>query len=355
LLQPIFAARYLIEILNKILLDMGAADIANKPMVFNYQQEDYEKWVKRFGSHIKAETFENRVQYPENFATGYAMAKIIDDGLSYRVVNYTLNTDLEYRRLPVDDLQVMIYFYELNFEGTVYCKTGKTVIEASDKYYSVALMTNSLTHQNLILKKGTSVKGLSIQITAGWLKNNITHLTPEKLAFIMQKECVLDFITAKQRKILSNIYENAAESHLPDLFIKSRVLRLTEQFLDNLCNRGISEMPASTNQKDFQALVKVEHILTQKYNEGFPSIELLAKTAYMSESKLKNLFKKAYGMAIYQYYQKNRMHKAKEFLKAQKHSVSQVGTMLGYQNLSNFSVAFKKEFSFLPSEYHEVV
>jgi AraC-like DNA-binding protein len=334
---------------------MNALNTLNKPLVFNYKQGDYEQWVKNFGNHIKAATFEDRVQYPENFADGYAKAKIIDAGLSYRVVNYTLNTDLEYRRSPADNLQLMIYFYELNFEDTLYCKTGKTVIEASDKYYSVALMTNSLTTQNFILKKGTVVKGLSVQITEEWLRSNIPQLTPEKLAVIMQKECVIDFISAKQRKILSDIYENATESHLPDLFIKSRVLRLTEQFLDNLCNRGLIEMPAFASQKDFQALVKVEHILMERYNQDFPSIESLAKTAYMSESKLKNLFKKAYGMAIYQYYQKNRMHKAKEFLRARKHSVSQVGIMLGYQNLSNFSVAFKKEFSFLPSEYHEVV
>jgi AraC-like DNA-binding protein len=333
---------------------MNTLNLSNKPMIFNYQQEDYEKWLKKFGNHVKAATLEDRVEYPENFANGYAKAKIIDTGLSYRVVNYTLNTDLEYRRSAVDDLQLMIYFYELNFEDHVYCKTGKTVIEASDKYYSVALMTNSLTNQNFMLKKGTAVKGLSIQITQEWLSNNIPGLTPEKLAIIMQKECVMDFITAKQRKILSDIYESASESHLPDLYVKSRVLRLTEQFLDNLCNRGLSEMPAATNQKDFQALIKVEHLLMEKYNEDFPSIETLAKTAYMSESKLKNLFKKAYGMAIYQYYQKNRMHKAKEFLRSRKHSVSQVGAMLGYQNLSNFSVAFKKEFNFLPSQYHEV-
>ncbi len=333
---------------------MNVLNTINKPLIFNYKQVDYEEWVKNFGSHIKAETIEDRLQYPKNFADGYAKAKIIDDGLSYRVVNYILNTDLEYRRSPIDDLQLMIYFYEISFEDAAYCKTGKTIIEANDKYYCVALMTNSFTTQNFILKKGTTVKGLSVQITKEWLSNNIPHLTPEKLAVIMQKECVIDFITAKQRKILYDIYENATESHLPDLFIKSRVLRLTEEFLNNLCSRGLSEMPVATNQKDFQALVNVEHLLIQKYNEDFPSIESLAKSAYMSESKLKNLFKKAYGMAIYQYYQKNRMHRAKEFLRNRKHSVSQVGTMLGYQNLSNFSVAFKKEFNFLPSEYQEV-
>jgi hypothetical protein len=57
-----------------------------------------------------------------------------------------------------------------------------------------------------------------------------------------------------------------------------------------------------------------------------------------------------FGMGMYEYYQKNRMHRAKDLILTRKHSVTAVGTMLGYQNLSNFSNAFKKEFNFLPSE-----
>jgi AraC-like DNA-binding protein len=70
----------------------------------------------------------------------------------------------------------------------------------------------------------------------------------------------------------------------------------------------------------------------------------------MSESKLKKLFKQSFGMGLYEYYQKNRMHRAKEFILSAKYSISQVGSKLGYQNLSNFSAAFRKEFHCLPSE-----
>ncbi|GAB2826788.1 helix-turn-helix domain-containing protein [Ferruginibacter profundus] len=334
---------------------MNALNIAGKPLVFNYYQEDYEKWVTNFGNHIKATTLADRIAYPENVAAGYAKAKTIEPGLSYRIVNYTLHTDLECLRTPSKELHLMLYFYEVQFDEKVYCKTGGTVIESNDKYYSIALMTNSLTHQHLQLKKGTIVKGLSVQLSEAWLKENIKDLTPEKLEMIKQKDCVTDFISAKQRSILNDIFISSEQSLLPGLFIKSRVLRLTEQFLTRLCHRGLTSMPEFANPKDFQAIVKVERLLSKNLTAGFPSVETLAKTAYMSESKLKKLFKKAYGMAVYQYYQKNRMHKAKELLCSREHSISQVGTMLGYQNLSNFSVAFKKEFSYLPSEIQQVL
>ncbi len=330
-----------------------ANDIATKPMVFNYQMEDYEKFVQKLGNQIKATNVQNQIEYPEEFADGYTKAKILEPGLSYRLANYTLNTDIECTRVPTEEFQLILNFYEYTSENTLYCKIGNTIIENNDKYYKLALMTNSHTYQHLKLKKGTAANGLSIQITEAWLKNNITNLTEEKLAAIKQKECLIDFISAKQRKILSDIFNSA--SNLPELFVKSRVLRLAEHFLNNICKRGLSEMPEFTSKKDFNALIKVEHQLLQSCSAEFPSIEALAKAAYMSESKLKKLFKQAYGMAIYQYYQKNRMHKAKELLVSKKYSITQVGTMLGYQNMSNFSVAFKKEFNYLPSDYRQVV
>jgi AraC-like DNA-binding protein len=76
--------------------------------------------------------------------------------------------------------------------------------------------------------------------------------------------------------------------------------------------------------------------------------------ALMSATKLKNIFKKAFGMSMYEYYQKNRMHKAKELLCSGKYSVSQVGVMIGYRNLSNFSNAFKKEFNYLPKDFNKI-
>lgn len=324
-------------------------------MSFNYQQGDYESWVKDLGTQLQTENLTDSIQYPNHIATGYTKAKNIEPGLSYRITNYTLNADIELKRVPSENFQLLIYFYELQYNEKPYCKSGDTILEIPDEFFSAILVTHSLSPQEMLFKKGTVVKGLSIQIDEQWLNTNLLHFSPEKMQLLREKDYLVDFITAKQRKILHDIFDSeTVTTYLPDLFIKSRVLRITEQFLTALCKSGMHNIPQFTNQKDFQALLKVEHLLSKYYTAEFPSIESLAKTAYMSESKLKKLFKKAYGMAPYEYYQKNRMHKAKELLRSRKHSVSQVGTMLGYQNMSNFSSAFKKEFDCLPSQAHEI-
>ncbi len=57
-----------------------------------------------------------------------------------------------------------------------------------------------------------------------------------------------------------------------------------------------------------------------------------------------------YGMPIYEYYQKNRMMRAKALLQEEKHAIKQVGIMVGYTNLGHFAASFRKEFGILPSE-----
>jgi AraC-like DNA-binding protein len=131
-------------------------------------------------------------------------------------------------------------------------------------------------------------------------------------------------------------------------------MRLLEGFLESVFKRDLVETTLSISSKDFESILKIEGLLLENYGEVFPKIEKLARMAFMSESKLKKIYKQAFGMGLFEYYQKNRMHKAKELLNTGDYTVSQVGNLLGYQNLSNFSNSFKKEFNRLPRDYHQL-
>jgi AraC-like DNA-binding protein len=134
----------------------------------------------------------------------------------------------------------------------------------------------------------------------------------------------------------------------------NRVLRLLEGFLENILKYGISGNTFPTSPGDVQNLLKVESYLLDNYSSGFPSIEKLARMSCMSATKLKAIFKKAFGMGMYEYYHTNRMHKAKELLSSGLYSISDVGDMIGYQNLSNFSNAFRKKFNCLPKDFNKI-
>jgi AraC-like DNA-binding protein len=72
--------------------------------------------------------------------------------------------------------------------------------------------------------------------------------------------------------------------------------------------------------------------------------------AMMSSTKLKKRFKEVYGMKLYEFYNHNRLQKARELLESGQSSVKEVAYKIGFANLSNFSKAYKKAFGILPKE-----
>lgn len=320
---------------------------------YSYNQADLKPWLQHFSSQFNVELLDNRFEYPENFATGYAKVHLIEHGFSYRLVNYKLNTDFEFKCQPATDFSLIIYFYQINSSDKILFEVGENHIETDGKAYRAIVMTNSRLKQKLVLKNGTEVKGLTIQLSEQWLTEKIKMSDPKNYDLLKQNNFIQDVITAKFQKILADIF-NHEDSSMPSLFINSRVLRLLEGFLENLLKRNLVEPMLNISSKDFESILKIEGLLLENYGEVFPKIEKLARLALMSESKLKKIYKQAFGMGLYEYYQKNRMHKAKELLNSGEYTVSQVGTMLGYHNLSNFSASFKKEFNQLPRDHQQL-
>src|SRR6185312_10894228 len=329
----------------------------NKDTYLKYQSSvsNLDDWLNKFSRHLKVESGNNEIKYPQNFASGFAKIYTIEPGLSYRIVDYDINTDFIFNREPSDKFFLIIYFYQYTNVERLFVSIDDVIITDTDENaFSAVLMTNSLAHQILELSKGTNVKGLTIQLTEEWLKEKIQDSGTSHYKMFKEKKVFKDFLNAKTKKLLNEIFTRNTESVTPLLYINTRVLRLLEEFLANMLRRNLREFSSGLSSKDFQSVSKIERILLESYASDFPKIEKLARIALMSETKLKNIFKKAFGMGLYEYYQKNRMHKAKEFLSMNRYSVSDVGAMIGYVNLSNFSSAFKKEFGHLPKNCDKI-
>jgi AraC-like DNA-binding protein len=332
-----------------------SADKKKKPVNFISRHSDLKEWIRDFSSHLNADPDKNVIIYPQSFGTGFAKVYSIESGLNYRIVDYQLNTDFIFTREPSDKFYLILYFYlYTNCQKLSLFINDKIIVDCEEENYSTFLMTNSLVSQRLQLAKGTYVNGLTIQLTEEWLKAKIVNPDTANYTLFKQKNVFQTFLNAKSQKLLAEIFADNTGLASPQLYINNRVLRLLEDFLENILKNGISGNAFPPSSKDVHSILKVESILLEACNSEFPSIEKLARMALMSATKLKNIFKKAFGMSMYEYYQKNRMHKAKELLCSGKYSVSQVGVMIGYRNLSNFSNAFKKEFNYLPKDFNKI-
>lgn len=317
---------------------------------------ELEEWIRDFAQHLETSPEKNVVEYPEEFASGYAKVGKVDDGLTYRIVNYRLNSDFLFQRKPAADFYLIIYFYKYkNCRRLELDINRRQVLVNKDADYSSLLMTNSFASQKLKLTKDTMVQGVTIQMTEEWLVKNLNSTTKVNLDLLKKKDVLQSLIKPSYDNLMDEIFEKNPRSHFPELFLLRRVAGLLELFFDEIFRNGLDAnvLPAST--QDVHSLLRVQEYLLERYDQPFPTIPTLARMAMMSESKLKQVFKKAFGMSLFEYFQQNRMLRAKDMLMSDLHSVTEVGTMLGYHNLSNFSAAFKKEFGVLPKNADKAV
>ena len=318
---------------------------------------DLQNWLLDFSAHLKTETdsAEEVINLPENFANGFAKVIELEKGLTYRMVNYKLNTDFYFKSEPAEEFYLIIFFYQYSSCKHLQLKINdQMIVDSTDEKYSSLLMTNSLTVQELFVSKGTNVQGLTLQITEDWLKEKIAQPATANYSLFKERDIFQSFLNPKSQKLLNEIFADDLPSNLPALYINNRILRLLEGFLEKILSYGLSGDSFPSSDKDAQNILRIESYLLENYDQEFSSIEKLARMAFMSPTKLKKIFKSAFGVGMYEYYQRNRMHKAKELLNSGEYSVSQVGDMIGYQNLSNFSNAFKKEFNYLPKDYDKI-
>ena len=137
---------------------------------------------------------------------------------------------------------------------------------------------------------------------------------------------------------------------MSDFSMKILCLDLMNSFFTSIVNMPVAVAEDKINETDRRHLANAERMLVNALTTHFPGIDIIATTVHMSPTKLKTLFKKVYGNSMMQYYQEKQILLALNILKAGKISVKEVANNLGYDNHSNFTLAFKKVHNFLPSE-----
>jgi AraC-like DNA-binding protein len=324
---------------------------------YAYTLNDYRAWLKGFARLLKLRVIEKKMQIPPQLGDGYIFAATINPDISYIILNFSLNDDMVFFRKKSQDYGLNLAFNQV--EVSDYFKVSEpndTIIDRSPRRSNIFL---SSTNYEMEITYSRSSRLQSVAVLFG----------PEFIRKCVKKDILLDImlytgqrlsnvnkvpINFEYRQLLDEIFTTDTQSPISNLVLQNRILLLTEKFLHTFLEKGFSiNEPArkiKEKEKDIRALKEVEDILTNSDLEKFPSIETLSKTAMMSSTKLKTKFKSVYGMKLYEFYNHNRLRKAKEMLKSGKYSVKEVGLDIGFSNLSNFAKAFKKEFGILPNE-----
>lgn len=322
---------------------------------FIYNYCDHADYLQLLAQKLGVPVSNNTLWFPKCTGTGYVKMEELPNGLQVLINECTLHQDFFIYRNASKGHAFTLRFDEVRNLKALSLKIGDTVLEENTAIYSGAFLSNSFAQLEYTTNAETADRCVNIYFTKEWFDKYLGLPAGDKAWADMLSTTApsvhLEVLTLEYRALMEDIFELKQGQPLYMAALQNRVMMLLENFFRNLYSQLTIPGPVSPVADDeIKRMVQIEAILAKDVKVPPPSVPELARIAMMSETKLKTLFKKTYRYSLYDYYQKNRMLKAKQLIASRKYSVKEVGNHLGFKNLSNFTIAFKKEFNKLPSE-----
>lgn len=323
-----------------------------------FSDKSFLTFYPKLADFLGTKVHKNHITVPSSIGKGYFDMISLGDEIYASVEDYTIKQDLQFTRKKVKDPFFILLFDEMQTDQAYMVRLDGELIKAKGHTITGAMLTCSLFDLSYVLPAHTHKRSIIVMLTKEWVKKYMNlGVEDEEICnnyFSLKVQHLnTEPFNAEYRRYFNQVFDIPKDKPLRELHIRNAVMMLIEVFFVRLHKKTIAvkNTPArKMNPHDLYKLMEVEHMLVKDFSKLPPTIVDLASYTSMSVSKLKSLFKQVYGSGIYEYYQKNRMQKAKNMLLTQSHTVKEVGLKLGYTNLSNFSLAFKKEFGMLPSQ-----
>lgn len=277
---------------------------------------------------------------------------------------WVLYSETDYKRnikfIPHVDADTNDNYYSLSLSSGTHnkllqVKKQKQQFQTHNYYWSIFKPKNNIVSYN---RKNSQGKYITLFFTHQWLIDHLGDLAASHQEF-------LEFINSKKRFAMFpevNTDYKLLFPQVKDYFLKFRergqmnllglkavCYKVMHNFIA-LYPTHVIDVNTELSDKQLDIIQRVENDLLDGLTKKFESIEVIADRFKISETKLKNDFKRLYGKPIYQYFNEHQMLLAKELLLRKKTPIKELAYAFGYETPGKFTEAFKKYNGILPSE-----
>lgn len=313
-----------------------------------FNTTNYNTLLQQIAAGFKTSIKDNQLKVPLAFGAGLLWAETLPCGISIFFADCKLSKDILIKRT-----EKISNVYSLQF-NEVFTESKKLGIVNEVLLQSFVSLIKVPDAGEYTLNANVRLRTLRFYFTIEQLKQLIDPLVIDALfndelleKLVEQKTEIIDVV---YKPILDELITAQFTQPLRINFLQNRILLLLEKFMFKQHKVQEISLKKRMNSNELERLIQVEALLLKDFSVAPPTIDKLAQFSAMSATKLKNEFKTLFGSPIYEYFQKNRMAKAKSLLLEGSYTSKEVGMMVGYSNLSHFAAAFKKEYNILPSD-----
>ena len=319
-------------------------------IVFNLALNNYQKLLQNIARQVKVTLENNSLIIPPQIGEGIVKVIQLPNGLQTLMMKINFYQDVIIKSGNTSPGDYVLNFDELEVSGQ------NSYSHENSLNSFVRLTGASFTHWETV-KKNSVVQYVKILFSKEWLSNYIGLREKmsefEKYIPVKSESADKEKLNEEYRKIIKELWLVNNNDPLQNIYNNNRILLLVEQYFTKMHAEMLSPKGKyKLTKEDVEILKKVE-VKLNTFTATPPSVEFFSKKYSINKVRLTQAFKQVYGISIYCYYQKQRMQKAHEIISTQSFSVKEVGEKVGYTNLSNFILAFKKHFNVDPKSLME--
>jgi len=304
-----------------------------------YNVTSYEDFFRHLAKCLKLKITDNVISFTPEKGEGFIKFVNLSNGLQLIIYDYTTVEDILYHRKKSDK----DYFILRLDEFTEVDGVGKSSVffgNVSKESIYMVTADSRLRQVNIIFSKEWMDDYFEDEISGEMLGRYITLKSPL---------VIYELMDAEYKRLIHEMMSLDGDKSFEQMIIQNRINLILERFFCRIYNGIENENNTlKISSRELRSIKQVESELLKDFSQQPPAIAQLARSAAMSPSKLKILFKEAFGLPINQYYQKHRMNKAKAMLLSKKHSVKEAASALGFSSVSSFNKAFFKAFEEFP-------
>ncbi|MFE5318851.1 helix-turn-helix domain-containing protein [Paenibacillus sp. NPDC056579] len=136
------------------------------------------------------------------------------------------------------------------------------------------------------------------------------------------------------------------------LYLETLLIQLLRKNDDELTKPALS---SSSREKENHSITQRVIQLLEEHIDGNLTLEDISESLHIAKTRLKEIFKNGTGYSIMEYFARLKIEKAKELIREESCSMTEIAARLGFSSVHYFSKAYKKATGMSPTEYSRTV
>ena len=177
--------------------------------MYSFQLENFEKWMAGLAPRINSVVTNNTLTIPAHLGSGNIVAHNVNSQLSYAVMNFKLNSDLELQREP-GNAGFVISFNMVEVQKEILVGHRQQMITDKRPFRNDIFLTDNRDSTYLRISAGSNVRRLLIFCSHELAMQYLSGEIFDKLSVFARENSLVEnplFINLSHRTMLKELFE----------------------------------------------------------------------------------------------------------------------------------------------------